>query len=367
MAGEQSSPDVRERGPVDAELQKPAGAEPTRSDGDQTGADFDQTFSDVDQTASDRDQRASDRDQQAADRDQADADQSEHEGEAGPGWMDTRRTRSQSAIDRDVSSQARRESARGRDAVAERRDADADARDADAMTRDEITAAMDAETAQLERSDAAASQNGALTLLEQSLADRRRSAGARERSALARDAAARDRAAAHADRVRAADDRDAARAALVLEGVDHLTGALRRNAGLEGLRRELERTRRTGEPLTVAFIDVDHLELVNDEYGHMAGDALLRAIVTSVKDVLRPYDLIVRFDGDEFVCVLCGLTPPGLGLRFAQVAADVARRHAGAGITVGFAQAVTEESPEQLVARADEAMTAVRRRRAASV
>lgn len=246
---------------------------------------------------------------------------------------------SQSAIDRDVSSHARRESARARDAVAERRDADADARDADASARDELTAAMDAELAQ----------------------------AARERSALASEAAARDRAAARTDRVRAAEDRRAAQAALVMEGTDDLTGALRRSDGLDGLRRELERTWRTSESLTVAFIDVDHLKQVNDEHGHIAGDALLRGVVASVKKVLRPYDLIMRFGGDEFVCVLCGETSAGLDRRFAQVAASLARRHAGASITVGFARAVAQESGEQLVARADETMIDARRARASVI
>jgi diguanylate cyclase (GGDEF)-like protein len=366
MAGEELPPDVSEPASVSVELTNLAGADQTRSEGDQTSADFDQTFSDVDQTAADRDQRASDRDQLAADRDQADADQFLRQGDVACGWMDTRRTRSQTAIDRDISSHARRECSRTRDAVAERRDADADARDANAKTRDEIVAALDAAMAQLERFDADASQNGALNLLEQSLADRRRAEVLLERSALAREAAARDRAAARADRVRAAEDRRAAQAALAVEGMDHLTGALRRNGGLEGLRRELARTRRTTESLTVAFIDVDGLKNVNDERGHAAGDALLREVVSVVRRVLRPYDLIVRFGGDEFVCVLCGHDPAGLDQRFAQVAADLAERHAGASVTVGFAQAVAEESPEQLVARADQAMMAVRRERGSS-
>ena len=107
---------------------------------------------------------------------------------------------------------------------------------------------------------------------------------------MARAAAAPDRLAARMDRLHAADDRRAAEAALLVESVDHLTGALRRNSGLEGLRRELSRRERTGEPLTVAFIDVDHLKRVNDEHGHIAGDALLRSVVAGIKQVLRPYD-----------------------------------------------------------------------------
>jgi len=366
MAGEDVSRNERESASVDEELQNLAAAEQSRAesdqtgaDFDQTGADFDQTFADIDQSASDRDQRASDRDQEAADRDQIDADRS-GDAEAVSGWMDTRRTRSQTTVDRDISSHVRKASALTRDGVANRRDADADARDADAASRDEIMAAIDAAMEQIERSDAA-HEDGVPGVLEQSLPDRRRAATVRERSALVRAAAARDRVAARCDRQRAAGDRQAAQAALALEGIDHLTGALRRAPGLEGLRRELDRTRRTNEPLTVAFIDVDGLKRVNDEHGHIAGDALLRGVVANVKRVLRPYDLIMRFGGDEFVCVLCGLTPAGLEDRFEQVAADLAKGHESASFTVGFSQATADASPEQLIARADQAMMAVRR------
>jgi diguanylate cyclase (GGDEF)-like protein len=227
-------------------------------------------------------------------------------------------------------------------------------------------AAMDAEMVQLERADASAAQNGALNPADQTLADRRRAALARERAAAMRAAAASDRAAARADRLQAAEDRRAARAALLVESVDHLTGALRRNGGLDGLQRELARTRRTGESLTVAFIDVDHLKQVNDQHGHLAGDALLRAVVASVKQILRPYDLIMRYGGDEFVCILCGHNPAGLKQRFGQVADELARRHADASITVGFAHAVVNDTPEHVIARADDAMIAERRSRGIS-
>jgi diguanylate cyclase (GGDEF)-like protein len=348
MDGERLCSDLPRRAPVRAKLQNLAGCDQWRSETDQAGAEFDQTWSDLDQSASDSDQVA--------------ADQSQPDGHVGSGWRGLPRRRLQIAIERDISSDARGEGAR--DTRAEHRDDDADARDADARTRDALMAAMDGELALRMRFDEAAIRDGVLSLLERAVADRRRVTAVLERSAVAREAAARDRAAARADRVRAAEDRRAAQAALVVEGIDDLTGALRRNGGLGGLRRELERTRRTTESLTVAFIDVDHLKQVNDEHGHIAGDTLLRAVVASVKRVLRPYDLIMRFGGDEFVCVLCGQTPGGLQQRFAQVGVDLARRYAGASMTVGFAQAVAEDSPEKLIARADQAMIAVRQKRA---
>lgn len=363
MPGDEPFGDVRKSVGVNVQLQTLTDRGQTTSDDDQTGADFDQSFSDLDQRASDRDQRASDRDQRAADRDQKSAEGLQDQGEVAGEWADSRRARAQTTIDRDISAHVRRESAQARDAIAERRDAAADARDANATTRDALVAALDAELTQLEHADFAASANGTLELAEGALADLRRAANARERAALERRAAARDRAAARADRIRAAEDRIEFIAELAREDTDHLTGALRRNGGLEGLRRELERCRRTNQPLTVAFIDVDALKAINDQHGHADGDAVLRDVVACVKRVLRPYDLIIRFGGDEFVCVLCGHNPVSLELRFAQVAAVLAQHRNGASITVGFAQAGAQDSPEQLIARADQAMIAVRRQR----
>ena len=82
-----------------------------------------------------------------------------------------------------------------------------------------------------------------------------------------REAAAADRERAAHDRRQAARDRAAAAEELALEGVDHLTGTLRRRAGLSAIQREIDRTRRTGERLVVAFIDVDGLKHVNDTRG----------------------------------------------------------------------------------------------------
>jgi diguanylate cyclase (GGDEF)-like protein len=357
-------PEAPGSGADDAGRQTLADGDQTASDGDQTSADFDQTFSDLDQSASDRDQQASDRDQQAADRDQADADRLQQHTGIESGWEDTRRTRSQTTIDRDISSHARRESSRARDVVAESRDKVAEVRDATARRRDELAAALDVEMAHRERIDTA-DANGALLPLQQAFRDRRAAAATRERSAQARDAAASERAAAGLDRDRAADDRRAAEAERSLEGVDRLTGALRRSGGLDLLRRELARTRRANESLMVAFIDVDGLQAFNDERGHAEGDELLRGIVRCLTRVLRSYDVIMRFGGDEFVCVVCGENLSGFRERFAQAGAELAKRH-GARITVGLVEAGTEERPEQLIARAEQAMVATRRERAAA-
>lgn len=124
-----------------------------------------------------------------------------------------------------------------------------------------------------------------------------------------RNAARRDRNSARGDRTHAADDRLAAhtdrslssqeRAALLL---DELTGSYRRAAGFLELEREILKAERTERPFTMAFIDVDGLKAVNDTLGHEAGDELLLAVARSLRAVVRDYDVIVRYGGDEFIC-----------------------------------------------------------------
>ena len=82
--------------------------------------------------------------------------------------------------------------------------------------------------------------------------------------------------------------------------IDAKTGLL--NAGTWQHEAEVEfaRAQRTGEPLAVAMVDIDHFKTVNDTVGHPAGDRVLRGIAGSLRDNLRGYDLTGRFGGDEF-------------------------------------------------------------------
>jgi diguanylate cyclase (GGDEF)-like protein len=85
---------------------------------------------------------------------------------------------------------------------------------------------------------------------------------------------------------------------------ESLTGLLRREAILEQLDRELERAVRYDRPLTLAMADLDYFKDVNDRYGHLAGDTLLKRISQVAADGLRTTDLIGRYGGEEFLVVL---------------------------------------------------------------
>ncbi len=87
---------------------------------------------------------------------------------------------------------------------------------------------------------------------------------------------------------------------------DALTGLLNRRAIIEELTEEVERARRTGLPLACLVVDVDRFKVVNDRWGHDAGDEVLRTIAGALCDELRGYDRVARYGGDEFVVVLPG-------------------------------------------------------------
>ena len=146
---------------------------------------------------------------------------------------------------------------------------------------------------------------------------------------------------------------------------DDLTGALRRGTGLAMLQRELDRARRIlGQGTMVAFIDVDGLKQVNDSNGHPAGDQLLREVVTAIRERVRSYDLVIRYGGDEFVCVLTDATLAQAEKTIEDIRRFVEMRTAGHTISVGVVAARPNDDAARVVARADAALYRSRRRAA---
>jgi diguanylate cyclase (GGDEF)-like protein len=337
-----------------------ADGEQTLSEADQSNADLDQTTAESDQTSSERDQYASDRDQHASDLDQAASDRAAARGLDSVNYSRTRRTRASTALQRDHSTQVRSDAGRVRDATADRRDHDADARDEASSARDALAGALDREIAELEKSATAGTNGIDVEILLRAAQERKQSAASRARAAKQRDRAARDRAMARDDRQQAAADRLAAAEELAAEGVDHLTETLRRRVGLAAIQREIDRTARTQEGLVVAFVDVDGLKDVNDSRGHAAGDDLLRDVARCIKTGLRPYDVVLRYGGDELVCSLAGDDLAGISDRFIEISARIGECQEGASITVGFAERRHEEPLDDLIVRADHAMLAAR-------
>lgn len=85
---------------------------------------------------------------------------------------------------------------------------------------------------------------------------------------------------------------------------DPLTGVHNRQGMLRDLRREWTRAVRTGRPCCIAIADLDHFKLINDNWGHAAGDRVLCQAAHFFKSQLRPYDLVYRYGGEEFLFCL---------------------------------------------------------------
>jgi diguanylate cyclase (GGDEF)-like protein len=232
-----------------------------------------------------------------------------------------------------------------RDRTAEDRDQRADAHDQASNARDDRADARD-ERAEAREQTAGVVDTGAAADRSGALRDRR--GGASDRSQ-----AADDRHAASADRALSAQERAAS-------SIDELTRAYRREAGLAELAREVDRAKRTQQPFTLAFVDVDNLKATNDALGHAAGDQLLRDATNAIRAHLRSYDLIIRYGGDEFVCALPDVTMPQAAKRFSLVNADLSRLDQ-ASVSVGIAELHADDAPEDLIARADQAMYRQRR------
>jgi diguanylate cyclase (GGDEF)-like protein len=337
--------------PVEASDSGPlSGDHPRLGDRDQTLSDQDQTLSDRDQTLSDRDQTLSDRDQQASDDDRASSSSDAGGAPESASRARTTAARSKTARERDEGGHARDRTASDRDREAAERDELAARRDHEADLADELALTSDDSNWFLHRHAPRVPVSG------------ERDDGNRERAVLARQRAAGDRRQAAADRELAAHDREQARRDREDAGIDELTGARRRGVGLEELQREIDRARRMGQDLVVAYIDVDGLEHGNDTYGQSVGDVLLRDVVKDLRQLVRSYDVLVRVGGDEFVCVLPGVSVGQARQRFEALGSDPTAGPRARSVSVGLTALREGDGAPELIERAGRDLLAARSR-----
>jgi diguanylate cyclase (GGDEF)-like protein len=325
----------------------PPASDLTSSERDQTASDRDQTWSDHDQTGSDSDQRSADEDQHAADDDFA-------AGGDAVAYHRSALARERSSRDRGAVAALRDETGAARLLTAEDRDRAAALRDRGAQGRDALARLHDLED------DSDASREDILLRAKR---DRARAAADRAKAADDRARAASDREQAGRDRAEALRNRTESAESLRLATTDELTGAWTRRFGLEQVSRELERAHRTGNMLVLSFFDVDGLKGINDSQGHQQGDALLRLLGETLRANVRPYDVIVRYGGDELVCAMASMSAREARQRLETIAAALTAASPKHSVTFGLAEAEPGEGLQELIGRADADLLAARRSR----
>lgn len=151
--------------------------------------------------------------------------------------------------------------------------------------------------------------------------------------------------------------------ALKAAHMDPLTGANNRAAMDTALQREVELAHRHQIPLSLLVIDLDHFKGVNDQYGHSAGDYILKTLVTCINETIRGSDMVFRYGGEEFTLILSGTDSEG-----AKRIAERLRRsieaypfiYDGQEIAVtaslGIATLKNRDDPKRLFNKADEAL-----------
>ncbi len=149
---------------------------------------------------------------------------------------------------------------------------------------------------------------------------------------------------------------------------DYLTGLPNARSLFIHLTRELARCRRTGTALTVMVCDLDNFKQINDLYGHLEGDNVLKDFSKHLKETCRGYDYVARMGGDEFVLVAPGLSPEASSekaSRLHQLAAEAGRKIAGRdllGLSVGTAFCPEDGfDVERLLAEADRRMYSMKK------
>jgi diguanylate cyclase (GGDEF)-like protein len=152
----------------------------------------------------------------------------------------------------------------------------------------------------------------------------------------------------------------------VLAMQDGLTGLSNRRSILDALEQQLAMARRSGQSLSLLMLDLDHFKRVNDSFGHLAGDAVLRQVASGIASRLRAQDIAGRYGGEEFLAILPGTTVDGA----VQLAEELRRSIALERIGIGEGRAITitisigvcggvpgaDQRVEDLIGSADQAL-----------
>ncbi|GAB6388800.1 diguanylate cyclase [Stutzerimonas marianensis] len=144
---------------------------------------------------------------------------------------------------------------------------------------------------------------------------------------------------------------------------DSLTGLLKHADIKEQVALEVQRAQRNGKPTSVVMIDLDHFKRVNDQYGHAAGDNVIRALANLLRQRLRRIDSLGRYGGEEFVAVLPDCTADQarrifdeIRLRFAALNFHAGTRTFSVSLSAGISETDGNAAPGAMLEQADQAL-----------
>ncbi len=125
----------------------------------------------------------------------------------------------------------------------------------------------------------------------------------------------------------------------IVADTDALTGLYNHRVFQERIRQEAARAERESRPVSLLMADLDHFKDFNDLYGHPVGDDLLRALARRLRTLVRPYDILCRYGGEEFVAILIGMDAVEAERAAERVRAGVASEPFRLALVRGFEQA----------------------------
>jgi diguanylate cyclase (GGDEF)-like protein len=162
------------------------------------------------------------------------------------------------------------------------------------------------------------------------------------------------------------EQRRARDAAIRMSTVDSLTGLYNRTFFFSALEREIARGDRSGRAFCLVMLDLDDLKAVNDRFGHVAGDQVLRSVADTIKGGVRKIDVAARYGGDEFVALLPETDPTGGWVLAEKIRLTVAEQGMGVDptptVSVGVVSYPADgRSADALLVSADRAMYASKR------
>ena len=140
---------------------------------------------------------------------------------------------------------------------------------------------------------------------------------------------------------------------------DSLTGLWNRRYFYLRLAEEKTRAPRRKTPLCVAMIDIDNFKLINDKYGHAAGDLVLSELAAVFRNTVRTIDIVVRWGGDEFAILFCGASLPEAYAVMERIRPKVETRFSstyGIAISAGVISLEPDQAVQDLLVTADQAL-----------